>query len=713
MPQVPIYNQPAVRNQRTPQGYNQVSVNGDMVGENIARANYVLGRMSENISNNIEKQLDQLAKTKIVEVTNKLDTYAQQSLYDKDNGYFYKTGKSAAGRAPAVMQSYDEYAQQVLEESGLTGTYKSMAINAIAAKKNTIFASVNKHDADETKNWQNSVYAEKENNLLNQAILDRNDDSLLAKNLQQGYIAIDLQAQLQNWDEDKTKLAKIGFASKFHESVIGSLLSDGSLRAKEYYEAHKSEIAPDKHNSILNAVNTNDKRYQARSIVEGLIAKGYSLEQAYDEIGKIENIDLQADVRSQYESKMRENDRVQAERDRAKSQASWDKVISALQSDPDSAYQAIDVTQAPDAIKAQMSYIEQMRKFGEIKTGHQVYLDLQEKMTYDAEGFKNTDLNQYRPYLSESDFKSFKEAQDKIGSMEYTIIQEDNKVIDSALKEIGGHDKTEKVIYSEVQSLVNEFEKRHGRKINDSELKSIVDSLGYKGEDGVKTYKNIEKGMAEQVGFIKTITNDFAYFEKIHKRQPDSKERSQIIDQRLSRVLQQQNAEAVDSIQSRIQNTAAKPHETKELTYYADSYIPELGKELGTKFTIVQGGRYRPANGRYTSYHSTGEAVDVSMSEHSNLIKEKFFAAQIKNPQVRKIGTSDPYILAKFGSNPKIKDERAFDKQYGTNHVNHAHITLKTNTANQMVRMKAPDGRIVNVPQDMVPQAIKNGGIRL
>ena len=675
MPQVPIYNQPAVRNQRTPQGYNQVSVNGDMVGENIARANYVLGRMSENISNNIEKQLDQLADTRAVEATNKLDTYAQQTLYDKDNGYFYKTGKNAAGQAPAVMQSYDEYAQQVLEESGLTGIYKARAAQSIRAKRNQVFIDVNAHDVAETKNWQNSVYAEKTNNIITQAILHRNDNDFLAKNKQQGYIAIDLQAQLQNWDEDKTKLAKIGFASKFHESVIGSLLSDGSLRAKEYYEAHKSEIAPDKHNSILNAVNTNDKRYQARSIVEGLIAKGYSLEQAYDEIGKIENIDLQADVRSQYESKMRENDRVQAERDRAKSQASWDKVISALQSDPDSAYQAIDVTQAPDAIKVQMSYIEQMRKFGEIKTGHQVYLDLQEKMTYDAEGFKNTDLNQYRPYLSESDFKSFKEAQDKIGSMEYTIIQEDNKVIDSALKEIGGHDKTEKVIYSEVQSLVNEFEKRHGRKINDSELKSIVDSLGYKGEDGVKTYKNIEKGMAEQVGFIKTITNDFAYFEKIHKRQPDSKERSQIIHDRANKVTRQKR----EDLQSKIDATYAKPHETKELTYYADSYIPKLGKELGANFTIVQGGRYRPANGRYTSYHSTGEAVDVSMSEHSNLIKEKFFAAQIKNPQVRKIGTSDPYILAKFGSNPKIKDERAFDKQYGTNHVNHAHITLNTN----------------------------------
>lgn len=675
MPQVPIYNQPTVRNQRIPHGYNQVSVNGDMVGENIARANYVLGRMSENISNNIERQLDQLAKTKIVEVTNKLDTYTQQSLYDKDNGYFYKTGKNAAGQAPVVMQSYDEYSQQLLDESGLKGTYKSMAVNAIASKRNTVFASVNKHDADETKNWQNSVYTEKENNLLNQAILDRNDDTLLAKNLKQGYNAIELQAELQNWDDDTKALKKTEFASKFHEGVIGALLSDGSLKAKEYYEAHKSEILPDRHNPLLNAVNTNDKRYQARSIVEGLIAKGYTLEQAYDEIDKIENIDLQADVRSQYESKMRENDRVQTEQVRAKSQASWDKVISTLQTNPDMAYQAIDVTQSPEAIKAQMSYIEQMRKFGEIKTGHQVYLDLQEKMTYDAEGFKNTDLNQYRPYLSDKDFKNFKEAQDKIGSMEYTIIQEDNKVIDAALKEIGGYDKTEKVIYSEVQSLVNEFEKRHGRKINDSELQSIVDSLGYKGEDGIKTYKNIEKGMAEQVGFIKTITNDFAYFEKVHKRQPDSKERSQIIHDRANKIIRQKR----DDLQTKIDTTYAKPHETKELTYYADSYIPELGKELGTKFTIVQGGRYRPANGRYTSYHSTGEAVDVSMSEHSNLIKEKFFAAQIKNPQVRKIGTSDPYILAKFRGNPKIKDERAFDKQYGTNHVNHAHITLNTN----------------------------------
>src|SRR5699024_7721512 len=106
--------------------------------------------------------------------------------------------------------SYDEYAQQVLEESGLTGIYKARAAQSIRAKRNQVFIDVNAHDVAETKNWQNSVYAEKTNNIITQAILHRNDNDFLAKNKQQGYIAIDLQAQLQNWDEDKTKLAKIG-----------------------------------------------------------------------------------------------------------------------------------------------------------------------------------------------------------------------------------------------------------------------------------------------------------------------------------------------------------------------------------------------------------------------------------------------------------------------------------------------------------------------
>lgn len=682
---VPIYNQPTVADRHIAQDYQHVNINGDMTGENINRANYVLARMTDNASKNIQQYVDNVQKTVITDLTNSYDAQVQQRLYDKDNGYFMQTGANAAGKSDLVMQDFDNYAEDLIKKSGLTGKYEAMARQSLAAKRNAVFAAVNKHDFDQTKAWQDNVFTEKANNILNQAILDRNDDNLLTNGLRQGYNAIDLQAQTQGWDSDTVALKKTLFASQYHVSVINALLADGSLRAKNYYDAHKTEIQSDKHNSILDAVEKNELRYNARSIVDGLVARGLSLEDAYKEIDKIDNYDLQSAVRSQYESKNREKDRIQSEQDRQRSEESWNKVVAALQTDPDTAYQAIDVNQNPEAIKAQMTYIENMRKFGEIKTGYSTYMELQDKMTYDAEGFKNTDLNAYRPYLSESDYKRFKDAQAKIGSMEYTIIQDDNKMIDAALKQIGGHGKTNDVVYSEVRSMVNEFEKRHGRKINDSELQSVLDSLNVKDANGVKTYKNIEKGMAEQVGFIKTITNDFAYFEKVHKRQPDANERAKIISDRAYKRIQERKEE----LQDKIDATYARPNETKELTYYADSYLPELGRELGAKFTIVEGGRYRPANGQYVSKHTTGEAVDVSMSEHSQLNKLRFFESQLNNPQVKKIGTSDPYILATLRSRNggklpmKIEDETTFDKNYGTNHVNHAHITLKVNQQKQ------------------------------
>lgn len=686
MAQVPIYNQQTVADKHIAHGYQDININGDMIGENIIRANYLLGKAGERLSDKINVQLDEYNKTKVVDLTNKFDVYSNQALYDKENGYFNKTGQNAAGQSANVLQGFDDYASQLVEESGLSGRYKEMAINSLASKRNDVYKAVTKHDFDQTKIWQNSVYTEKENNILNQAILDRNDDTRLSAGLKQGYNAITLQAQLQGWDSDATNIEKSKFTSKYHEGVINALVTDGNPKAMLYYQNHKNEILPERHNTILNTVTANDLRYKARAIVDNFDVSGSTPEQAYKEINKIPNIDLQNAVRAQHEARMQERDRIQALRDRQKIEASWNNVISALQSDPENAYQAVDLSQPHEAVGAQMSYIEQIRKYGEIKTGYQDFLNLKDKMTYDAEGFKNTDLNMYRHTLSESDFKFFKENQSKIGSMEYTILQEDNKMIDNALKTIGGHSKTEKVIYSEAQALVTEFEKRHGRKINDSELQGIIDSLGYKGENGVAVYKNIEKGMAEQVGFIKTITNDFAYFEKIHKRQPDAKERAQIIDQRTSNVLMQQNSETVNSLQTKINNTTAKPHETKELTYYADTYIPQLERQLGAKLTVVENGRYNPRAKGYSSYHNVNgvsHAIDVSMSEHSNITKDKFFASELKNPQVSKIGTSDPYILKKYGNNPKIVNETEFDKKHGTNHVNHAHITLKTNSGNQ------------------------------
>lgn len=680
MPQVPIYNQPTVRNQKIPHGYNQASVNGDMVGENIARANYVLARMGENVSENIKKHIEQLAKTKIVDITNKLDTYTQQSLYDKDNGYFYKTGKNAAGQAPVVMQSYDEYSQQLLDESGLSGTYKSMAVNAIASKRNTIFASVNKHDADETKNWQNSVYTEKENNLLNQAILDRNDDTLLAKNLKQGYNAIDLQAELQNWDDDTKALKKTEFASKFHEGVIGSLLSDGSLRAKEYYEAHKAEILPNRHNSILNAVNTNDKRYQARSLANQIINSSKNEREAIEKAEAIKDPDLSDMTVSRIKRHYSDEEHFKALEQREALNTFYEKAVQAKQTGSTLSYDSIPDNVDPETKLSLMNYINTK---GQPETDNQVWETLYDMSVNNAQGFAKEDLNKYRGYLSDGEYKNFlKKQQDIQAGNYYTTIKDDDRMIKAALKTMGlNSDGKTASAFSEIRAMTRELEARKGRKITDAELQNLTNSLGYKGEDGVQLYKLLERGMSQKVGFMRDVMNDYAYYQSKHNGEmPPDSEKMKIINNRLYQKVQEKKTYAQQSVDRvkynaltmrNIAYTNPKPNEQKVLTYFADNQIPALEKQLGIELTVTS--RYRNQPG---SKHYEGRAADVSMSEHSAQNRIRIYEEILSWPDVHAIGTSDPVILSHFAGNKKIVDERQYDRQHGTNHVNHAHVTL-------------------------------------
>ena len=161
---------------------------------------------------------------------------------------------------------------------------------------------------------------------------------------------------------------------------------------------------------------------------------------------------------------------------------------------------------------------------------------------------------------------------------------------------------------------------------------------------------------------------------------PFDEEKLKIINNRINMKVQEKKSQAqqnIDNVKSNattmrnISYTTAKPNEQKILTYFADNQIPTISKQLGLKLTITS--RYRNQAG---SHHSEGRAADVSMSEHNIQNRIKIYERLLALPTVQAIGTSDPNILTRFNGNPKIVDERRYDKQHGTNHVNHAHVTL-------------------------------------
>ena len=335
-----------------------------------------------------------------------------------------------------------------------------------------------------------------------------------------------------------------------------------------------------------------------------------------------------------------------------------------------------------------MSYINQN---GQPQGDNQIWESLYEKRVNDAQGFAKEDLNKYRGYLSDSEYKQFLKAQDDIKKGDYySTLKDDDKMIKAALKSAGldhgnrlfdNSGNVREVAFNEIKALTRELEARKGRKITDEELQNITNSLGYKGSDGVLLYKQLEKGMNTRVGFTNNVINDIVYYQKTHNGQmPSDEEKYKIINNRLNQEVQTQKSQAQQKISNYSYNattmrniayTKAKPHEQKVLTYFADTQIPTISTKLGFKLTVTS--RYRNQPG---SHHAEGRAADISTSELTREQKIRAHEEVLALPNVVKIGTSDPDVLSHFAGNTKIKDERNYDRQHGTNHKNHSHVTL-------------------------------------
>jgi len=483
---------------------------------------------------------------------------------------------------------------------------------------------------------------------------------------------------------------KKDYISKAHEAVLNSYIQEGSLQARGYFEKHKDELRADVQARYIGAIKNEEMKYQARNIADNLFATCKNEEEAIKKAESIEDINLSDQVVSRVKRHYGEQEHFKNEAERQALDDFYNTVIQKQQSG-----EVLSFDDIPDNVdpKTKLSLMNYVNKNGEPEDDHQVWDELYEKSVNDAQGFAKEDLNKYRGYLTDGQYQSFRKKQQEIQNGKYyTNIKDDDKKINEALKAVGlnknsiapwAGDKKD-IAYSEIRSLVREFEARRGRSINDSELQNIINSLGYKDASGVQTYKQIEKGMRERTGFIKDVINDFTYYQSKHNGElPSDEEKLKIINNRINQKIQENKTSAqmkVDNVKStantmrNIAYTVPKPNEQKVLTYFADNQIPEIGKQLGLKLTITD--RYRPANGKYTSHHSEGRAADLSMSEHSRTNRIRIYEKVLALPTVYRIGTSDPEILAHFKGNNKIVDETNFDKQHGTNHKNHAHITL-------------------------------------
>ncbi len=679
MPQVPEFSR-ETRLNGTALPYEHYNLTDDMFGGSQAKATMKMSEGFGELANKALKLSEQIDETKMVEMSNKLSQWEENNLYNKDTGYYYMNGKDAVGKSTEVMKNFDEFVNDYKSQNRVSFKNQARMDSIIAAKKARITQGVNAHDFQQTTAWAETEGKTGIDNAIKGMINSRNNPQEMNTHLDSALQIVDWQGDLQKLDADTINAKKQEIKSNAYSAVLESYIGEGSLKAGEYFNQHKNEINPKLHAKYIASIKSEEMKYNARTTATNIIASAKDEEDAIKKAENIKDVNLSDMVVSRIKRHYSDEQHYKDLEQKNALNSFYNKAVEAAQNGTSLSYDDIPNILDPQDKLSLMNYVN---KSGQPEDDGEIWESLYDMSVNNAQGFVKEDLNKYRGFLSDSQYQSFKKKQEEIKAGKfYSNIKDDDEMIKSALKSIGlSSDGKQKSAFSEIRALTREFEARKGRKITDEELQNITNSLGYKGDDGVQLYKKLEKGMAQRVGFTKDVMNDIAYYQSKHNGEmPSDAEKYKIINNRLNKQVQENKTYAQQLIDNRktqavtmrnIAYTVPKPHEQKVLTYFADNQIPTISKQLGIKLTVSS--RYRNQQG---SHHAEGRAADVSMSEHNIKNRIKIYEKLLALPTVQALGTSDPNILAHFAGNRKIVDERKYDRQHGTNHVNHVHVTL-------------------------------------
>lgn len=690
MPTVPQYNR-QVAPVNTPTPYKDLQLNQDMFGGNVYKAQENLGNAMSGMITMLSDIKERVDNTKIVELANRSSEWEQTNLYDKENGYYYKTGKDAYGKSKDIMDDYDKYMNKFIEEARFSPSASRRAKETVIGLRGRINQSVTAHDFKQGITWSNSEAETGKMNYINNAVNMRNNPNEISKSLISGYQIIEWQGEIQHKDETTIRQEKMQYRSALHEAVLSSLLAEGSLKAGSYLEEHKQEIQADKLPNYVSAVKSNQLSYTARSTAMGML--DIPIEDAYKKINSISDPQTRNATMQEYNNLMAQKNTIQTAKNNQFMSDLSSQLSDALANggDANMLKQNILKSDLPfDVKQKQIAFINDC-----LELNQEVHLwneteYLENLMHTDNEAFKKIDLSKFA--LSKAEREKYLKAQQNV--VDYSSeaqLREMVKEFDTFFW-AGKNGLDGNVYKDELIGLLARIEKLQGeafdiKNIDKGDLKTLIEGFGYKSD--IVANKNIDETKelymrAKAVAEVQErVARAYVQFKSQNKRNPEPSEMFTMV-QKIYNDVGRENKNRTKAIVNKNldyakainQTQIKKVGYTKVLTNFEEKTIPNLERDTGVKMVITS--TYR-ASGKYG--HEKGLKADVFPQNPTKENILKAAAYLIASPDVEVIFTSNPYVLARYGTNKKVHDARKYDnsseaKKAGIEHVTHFDITL-------------------------------------
>ena len=291
MPQIPQYNR-ETRLNGSALPYEHYNIDANTSGASIGQATQNSGKGVGEIAHAAIKINHTFEEMKTLEFHNAVEQWKQNNLLDKENGYYLKTGKDAAGRTNEIMQNYDDFVQDWMANNKLSHRNQARVQATSGYKRTAILNGVTAHDLKQTQNWAGTETALGIDNSIKAAISDRNNPDALNTQIANVKQITRWQGEMQGLDSSTIAAIEKENVGRVYTSVLNAKLQEGDLTARQFFEDNKDNIPAKMHALYLGEIKRGEVRYQSKETANDIIASSANEQEAIKKAEDIKDVDM-------------------------------------------------------------------------------------------------------------------------------------------------------------------------------------------------------------------------------------------------------------------------------------------------------------------------------------------------------------------------------------------------------------------------------------
>lgn len=477
MPVVPRYDQPQETTRAAPLPQMSPAAAGAS-GRQVGELGQALGQASTDFTRIALDMQERENADRVLRTEAQLKE-AETAFHTSINE---RRGQNAWGATQEATKWWEENSRKLADSLG--NDAQRLAFNKLAQQRRAASIDyVSRYEAAQRQQSLTDAAKASIQGSIDSAAAAHADPQIVDSNRAQVQRNVQALAKLQGWAPEAAQLALSEELTKFHSGVLLAKIDEDPDGAREYYAAHKDEIAGGSRPQIEKALRVGTLRSLSQSASEEIIAKGLSESEAVKIAREKYTGDEEDAVVARIKERYTERQQFREQAQRNAADQAWGILARTKRLDQIPAH-VIATMDGRDLIALRRE-AQNMLTGDEVKTDWGTYYDLRQQARENPTQFARTDLRRYFDKLGPSARETLIDMQGQIanGKAHEVTTLERQLVTAHNIMGYGDNDGAQKGQFdAAVTNAINAEQARVGRPLTWDDRQSIIDRMMIQGE---------------------------------------------------------------------------------------------------------------------------------------------------------------------------------------------------------------------------------------